>query len=152
MSSQGQSGFAGERHVAPAGHVAPGLGELVTAVRAAVGRHADWRATARLVTGELRRHLPSSDILTAEQRIGTPAGYRSHALHAKADGTFSIVALVWRPGQRPALLRPPRAAGKIGCLSVDGLLGRVLGREAEMREDLGSDEGGDLLDQRPLER
>jgi 3-mercaptopropionate dioxygenase len=38
-------------------------------------------------------------VLTAEQRIGDPKHYRSHLLHSEADGTFSIVALVWRPGQ-----------------------------------------------------
>ena len=72
---------------------------LVTAVRAVVESHADWRETARLVAGELERHLPSSDILTAEQRAGDPAGYRSHVLYTEPGGSFSIVALVWRPGQ-----------------------------------------------------
>jgi predicted metal-dependent enzyme (double-stranded beta helix superfamily) len=75
------------------------LNGLVPAVRAAVRRHADWRQTADLVAGELRRHLPSPDVLTAEQRIGDPEHYRSHVLHSEPDGSFSIVALVWRPGQ-----------------------------------------------------
>jgi predicted metal-dependent enzyme (double-stranded beta helix superfamily) len=51
------------------------------------------------VAGELRRHLPSPDVLTAEQRIGDLEHYRSHVLHSEPDGTFSIAALVWRPGQ-----------------------------------------------------
>jgi predicted metal-dependent enzyme (double-stranded beta helix superfamily) len=72
---------------------------LVTAVRAVVETHADWRETARLVAGELERHLPSPDILSAEQRAGDPVGYRSHVLHAEPDGSFSVVALVWRPEQ-----------------------------------------------------
>jgi 3-mercaptopropionate dioxygenase len=76
-----------------------GLEELVTAVRGVVDRHADWRQTARLVAGEVERHLPSPDVLTAEQRAGDPAGYRSYPLHTEPDGSFSIVALVWRPGQ-----------------------------------------------------
>ena len=75
------------------------LEELVEGVRAAVSRHADWRETARLVADELERHLPSPDVLTAEQRVGDPDGYRSHVLHTQPDGSFSIVALVWRPGQ-----------------------------------------------------
>jgi predicted metal-dependent enzyme (double-stranded beta helix superfamily) len=83
----------------PARRLRPDLDELVTAVRATVARHADWRDTARLVAGELDRHLPSPNILTAEQQTGGAAGYRSHVLHAEPDGTFSIVALVWRPGQ-----------------------------------------------------
>ena len=75
------------------------LDELVKGVRAAVSRHADWRETARLVADELERHLPSPGVLTAEQRVGDPDGYRSHVLHTEPDGSFSIVALVWRPGQ-----------------------------------------------------
>jgi predicted metal-dependent enzyme (double-stranded beta helix superfamily) len=78
---------------------APELVELVTAVRAVVSGRADWRQTARLVATELTRNLPSSDILSPEQRIGDPESYRSHLLHTESDGAFSIVALVWRPGQ-----------------------------------------------------
>ena len=56
---------------------ATSLDELVSAVRAVVDRHADWRQTARLVAGELARHLPAPDVLTPEQRIGDPKRYRS---------------------------------------------------------------------------
>ena len=76
-----------------------GLEDLVAGVRAAVSKHADWRETARLVAGELRRHLPSPDVLTAEQRVGDPDAHRSHQLYIEPDGAFSIVGLVWRPGQ-----------------------------------------------------
>jgi predicted metal-dependent enzyme (double-stranded beta helix superfamily) len=75
------------------------LDELVRAVRGVVNRQADWRRTARLVAAELTRRLPAADILTDEQRRGDPEGYRSHVLHTEPDGSFSIVALVWRPGQ-----------------------------------------------------
>ena len=76
-----------------------GLDELITAVRAVVDERADWHQTARLVARELRRRLPSADVLTPAQRIGDPEGYRSNPLHTEQDGSFSIVALVWRPGQ-----------------------------------------------------
>jgi predicted metal-dependent enzyme (double-stranded beta helix superfamily) len=52
------------------------------------------------VASELERHLPSPSILTAEQRIGDAETYCSHLLHSERDGGFSIVALVWRPGQQ----------------------------------------------------
>jgi predicted metal-dependent enzyme (double-stranded beta helix superfamily) len=78
---------------------ATGLDELVTAVRAVVGRHADWRQTARLVGGELARNLPTPDVLAPEQRVGDHRGYRSYPLHTEPDGSFSVVALIWRPGQ-----------------------------------------------------
>jgi 3-mercaptopropionate dioxygenase len=82
------------RQIAPTG-----LDELVAAVRAVVDRHADWKETARLVAAVLERHLPTPDVLTDSQRIGDPRGYRSYPIHTQPDGSFSVVALVWRPGQ-----------------------------------------------------
>lgn len=76
------------------------LTDLVAGVRSAVDAHADWQHTADLVAEQLRRHLPGPDVLTAAQRLGSPDGYRSHTLHVEPDGAFSIIALVWRPGQR----------------------------------------------------
>jgi 3-mercaptopropionate dioxygenase len=75
------------------------LAQLVAAVRTAVDTEASWSETAQLVAAQLRRHLPMPDVLTAEQRLGSPDGYRSHTLHVEPDGSFSIVGLVWRPGQ-----------------------------------------------------
>jgi predicted metal-dependent enzyme (double-stranded beta helix superfamily) len=75
------------------------LTHLVDAVRSAVDTHADWSDTAQLVAEQLRLHLPTPDVLTAEQRLGSPDGYRSHTLHVEPDGSFSILAVVWRPGQ-----------------------------------------------------
>jgi 3-mercaptopropionate dioxygenase len=76
-----------------------GLGNLVSAVRAVTRRGASWAEAAGLVADQLRLHLPGPQILTAEQRYGDPATYRCHLLHAEPDGTFSVTALVWRPGQ-----------------------------------------------------
>jgi predicted metal-dependent enzyme (double-stranded beta helix superfamily) len=76
-----------------------GLTDLVDGVRAAVAVHVDWADTARLVAEQLRRHLPTPDVLTAEQRLGSPDDYSAHNLYVEPDGSFSIVALVWRPGQ-----------------------------------------------------
>jgi 3-mercaptopropionate dioxygenase len=76
-----------------------GLTELVAGVRTAVAAHSSWSDTAQLVAEQLRRHLPRPDVLTAEQRLGSPDGYRSHILHVEPDGSFSIIGLVWRPGQ-----------------------------------------------------
>jgi predicted metal-dependent enzyme (double-stranded beta helix superfamily) len=76
-----------------------GLDSLAAGVRAAVGKRVGWSETARLVASELKRHRPSPSILTAEQRAGDPETFCSHVLHSEPDGSFSIVALVWRPGQ-----------------------------------------------------
>ena len=81
--------------IRPTGRLSP----LVAGIRTAVERHADWAGTAQLVADQLSLHLPGPDVLTAEQRLGSPDGYRSHTLHVEPDGSFSIVGLVWRPGQ-----------------------------------------------------
>ncbi|MGO9159622.1 MAG: cysteine dioxygenase [Streptosporangiaceae bacterium] len=72
---------------------------LLTAIRTATRRRAGWPRTAGLVAAELRDHLPGPDILTPAEREGSPDGYRCHTLHSEADGSFSVCALVWRPGQ-----------------------------------------------------
>jgi 3-mercaptopropionate dioxygenase len=74
--------------------------DLVAAIRGATGRHADWQQTAVLVADQLRLHLPGPEILTAGEREGSPDGYACHILHTEPDGSFSVCALVWRPGQR----------------------------------------------------
>jgi 3-mercaptopropionate dioxygenase len=81
--------------ILPAGRLSP----LVAGIRTAVESDAGWAETAQLVADQLRRHLPGPDVLTPEQRLGSPDGYRGHTLHAEPDGSFSIVGLVWRPGQ-----------------------------------------------------
>ena len=75
------------------------LTALVAAVRAAVSVQLDWTGTAELVADALRRHLPGPELLTPEQRRGDPERFQSHTLHVETDGSFSVVALVWRPGQ-----------------------------------------------------
>jgi predicted metal-dependent enzyme (double-stranded beta helix superfamily) len=75
------------------------LTELVDAVRAAIAVPTDWEGTAELVAGALRENLPGPDVLTPAQREGDPERYVSHTLHIEPDGTFSVIALVWRPGQ-----------------------------------------------------
>src|SRR4051794_33230433 len=75
------------------------LTELVAGVRSAVDMHGDWSDTAQLVAAQLRGHLPNPDVLSAAQRLGSPERYCTHTLHVEPDGSFSIIALVWRPGQ-----------------------------------------------------
>ena len=81
--------------ILPAGRLSP----LVAGIRTAVDGHADWAQTAQLVADQLRRHLPTPDVLTAVQRLGSPDDYCAHNLYVEPDGSFSIIALVWRPGQ-----------------------------------------------------
>ena len=75
------------------------LSGLLTGVRTAVAARGDWSGTAQLVADQLRLHLPAADVLSAEQRLGSPDSYRSHTLHVEPDGSFSVIALVWQPDQ-----------------------------------------------------
>ena len=72
---------------------------LAAGVRRAVAKQASRAETAQLVAAQLRRNLPTPEILTPEQRAGADDGYRSHILHVEPGGAFSIIGLVWRPGQ-----------------------------------------------------
>ena len=75
------------------------LDHLLGAIRSVVALRRDWPETARLVAEQLRERLPGTGVLTHTQRLGSPDGYSTHTLHVEPDGSFSVVALVWRPGQ-----------------------------------------------------
>ncbi|MBO0814523.1 MAG: cysteine dioxygenase family protein [Actinobacteria bacterium] len=77
----------------------PALIDLTAAVRHVIAMRADWERTALLVADQLHAHLPGPGILTPGQRRGQPGRPAGHVLHAEPDGTFSILGLVWRPGQ-----------------------------------------------------
>jgi 3-mercaptopropionate dioxygenase len=102
---------------------------LTAAVRRAVHSGGSWQQTADRVVAALRRCLPNSGqpspgqpspgqpspgqpspgllspgllspgLLSPAQLAGDPAGYQTHLVHAEPDGSFSIVVMVWLPGQ-----------------------------------------------------
>ncbi|MGX1880791.1 cysteine dioxygenase [Streptomyces sp. NPDC055287] len=76
------------------------LAVLISEVREAVALGLPPDPTAYLVGERLTPHLGADDLLTAGQRASDPERYRQHLLHAEHDGSFSVVALVWLPGQR----------------------------------------------------
>ena len=77
---------------------------LVSAIRAEVRLGLDWQKTADRVAGALRGNLPDPvDLLPAHLRYGDPACYQSHLLYAEPDGSFSIAAMVWLPGQETVI-------------------------------------------------
>lgn len=69
------------------------------AVRRAVRAGGTWQDTAARVAAALRGRLPGPGILSPEQLAGDPDGYQTHLVHAEPDGSFSIVVMVWLPGQ-----------------------------------------------------
>ncbi len=79
-------------------------GRLVQAIRAEVSRGLDWQQTADRVAGALRACLPEpATLLSAALRRGDPACYQSHLLYAEPDGSFSVSAMVWLPGQETVI-------------------------------------------------
>jgi predicted metal-dependent enzyme (double-stranded beta helix superfamily) len=78
-------------------HTRPGLDALIGRISDGV----DWTgrpaATAWTVADILRADLPPLEMLTPEEQTGDSVGYTRHMLHA--ESRFSIVAIVWQPGQ-----------------------------------------------------
>jgi len=72
---------------------------LIAGIRQAVAQRGSWPQTAELAGEQIRQHLPALDILTTQERLGNPSRYQAHLLHVEPDGSFSVVALVWQPGQ-----------------------------------------------------
>ncbi len=58
---------------------------------------------AAAVSARLPRLLATPDLLAAPLREPDPAHYRSHIVAVAPSGAFSVVALVWLPGQRTAI-------------------------------------------------
>jgi hypothetical protein len=77
---------------------------LVRAIRSEVCRGLDWQQTADRVVGALRTNLPDPAVLLSlSLRRGDPACYQSHLLYAEPDGSFSVSAMVWLPGQQTVI-------------------------------------------------
>jgi len=76
----------------------PGLDELVARIR----DRADWssgpRRIAWSVADLLRDRTPTVELLTPAERLGDPARFARHTLHC--EQRFSVLAVVWQPGQR----------------------------------------------------
>lgn len=75
------------------------LADLTADLDRAVRGHRSDAETAEAVSRALAPHLGAEGLLTSEQREGDPERYRQHVLHVADDGAFSLVALVWLPGQ-----------------------------------------------------
>lgn len=76
------------------------LERVYAAIRAATRVPADWQTVVDAVVAGLRGKLPPADDVLrqvpAQARRGSD---RSQVLHVEPDGSFSVVALISRPGQ-----------------------------------------------------
>lgn len=81
----------------------PALVELIAAVGQIVRAEPDPARAGPAVADLLQPYLETPNFLTAEQMEPDECEYCRHLLHVEPDGSFSIVALVWLPGQETAI-------------------------------------------------
>jgi predicted metal-dependent enzyme (double-stranded beta helix superfamily) len=82
---------------------APALAALIDRLDAAVRTRGRGLDVPPAVGEALQPFLGRPGLLTPEQEAGDPDRYRTHLLHVPEDGAYSLVAAVWRPGQRTAI-------------------------------------------------
>jgi predicted metal-dependent enzyme (double-stranded beta helix superfamily) len=75
------------------------LDNLICDIHSVVANEPDPDQVASRVALALRPYLGSSRLLAPEQCEPDPVRYRQHVLYVPEDGSFSLVALVWLPGQ-----------------------------------------------------
>jgi 3-mercaptopropionate dioxygenase len=75
------------------------LSAFVTEIEALIARERDPQIIAAGVRARLPELLAAPGWLAPEQRQPSPEHYRSHLLTVAPSGHFSVVSLVWLPGQ-----------------------------------------------------
>ena len=75
------------------------LNQLINSIRSFVQTETNPALIGEAVAIALEPVLGDTTLLTEEQLVPDPNHYRQHILHVEPDGSFSIVALVWLPGQ-----------------------------------------------------
>ena len=73
--------------------------QLVAELDAAVRAGGSAQDTIDAVAAGVRPYLGQPGLLRPDQRQSDPVAYRANLLHAADDGSWSLVALVWLPGQ-----------------------------------------------------
>ena len=79
-------------------HATPLLAELAQTMHAALERCSP-HALSAAAKASLRGYLCEDELLDPAHKQGGRADYRRHLLYAAPDRSFSILAIVWRPGQ-----------------------------------------------------
>ena len=77
----------------------PALATMTEEIRAIVSQGMSEAETGGGVADVVSRYVGQATLLHPEHRIGDPERYKQHILHVEPDGSFSIVSLVWLPGQ-----------------------------------------------------
>jgi len=109
------------------------IGAFVTAVDALMNASSDTLAIVTGVESYLTTLLRVPNLLTEEQRLSCPDRYRSHVIAVAPSHRFSVVSMVWLPGQATPIHDHI-------CWCVVGVLE---GKEFEQRYSLREDQAGD---------
>jgi predicted metal-dependent enzyme (double-stranded beta helix superfamily) len=81
----------------------PLFSRFVEQVRGVVRSEPDAERAGSAVAELLKPCLGSDAFLSCEQFRAAETDYCQHILHVEPDGSFSVVALVWLPGQATAI-------------------------------------------------
>ena len=79
------------------------LAALISTIRSVVRSEPDPARAGAAVAQSLQPYLGLPDFLTPAQMTPDECEYCRHILHVEPDASFSIVALVWLPGQETAI-------------------------------------------------
>lgn len=76
------------------------LDDLYAVIRSSTSEPADWAVMAQRVAHNIQYTLPDAELVLAAVPAETRGGSdRSQILQVEPNGTFSVVALITRPGQ-----------------------------------------------------
>ena len=76
--------------------ITPSMSRLVAGTTVAAAR---VRHEPQAMLEAIRGSLSDLDLLAEEHRRASPDRYTRHLVHADPDGLFSVLAIVWGPGQ-----------------------------------------------------
>ena len=79
--------------------LSPALARYVAEVENILASCADSAAVPGRVAGPLSELARVHDLLTPQQRTGHPENYTRHTLYTDPRGRFTVLAIVWLPGQ-----------------------------------------------------
>ncbi len=79
------------------------LAPLIDRLELALGDQPTGMTAANRAANCLSSALPTPDILSEQDQLGDPDAYRQHVLYVNQHVPYSIVALVWRPGQHTSI-------------------------------------------------
>lgn len=77
----------------------PALATMTDEIREIVSADLTEAETGSGVAAIVSTYVGQKTLLNPENRVGDPNRYKQHILHVEPDSSFSIVSLVWLPGQ-----------------------------------------------------